>query len=97
MAFAFSPFEVKEKLQAIGKDALLKEIPTYNGAAQEFYYRTLLDIERDELEVYKTKLQEEANALASRAIYKSNWAMAISFIACIISAAATIYAATIGA
>ena len=92
---AFSPFEVREKLKEIGKEALLKEIPTYNHVAQEFYYKTIIEIDNEELERYKVTLQEDANRLASGANRKAGLAIALSFIACLISAAATIYAATL--
>jgi P2-related tail formation protein len=96
MGAAFSPFEVREKLEEMGKEALLKEIPSYNRPAQEFYYKTILEIENEKMEQYMVSLQEEANKLASSANRKSAWAIGVSIIAFIISAGATIFAATIG-
>lgn len=88
---AFSPFEVQEKLEKIGKEALLKEIPSYNHLAQEFYYKTILEIENSELEGYKVTLQKEANKIAASANCKAGIAIAISIISFMASAVATIY------
>lgn len=91
----FSPFDVEQKLEALGKAALLAEIPTYNSTAQKFYYKTIVEIESQNLEKYKISLQEEANALTEIANKKAGWALAISILACLISAVATIYSAKI--
>ncbi|MBV1790801.1 hypothetical protein KQ940_22290 [Marinobacterium sp. D7] len=95
MGATFSPYEVREKLNTMGKEALLKEIPKYNPLAQDFYYKTLQEIEIEELEKYKVSLQEEANKLARNANVKAVIAIVVSGFAVFVSAAATIYAATL--
>lgn len=95
MGSTFSPYEVREKLKEKGKETLLKEIPTYNHLAQDFYYKTLQEIENEELEKYKIELQENANKLAASANRKAGWAIGVSVLAIMVSAGATIYAATL--
>jgi hypothetical protein len=86
----FSLFEVREKLERLGEKRLLEEIPTYNRAAQRFYYEALIKIEHDKREDEKIELQREANKISCATKNRATWALAISIIACIISAAATI-------
>lgn len=95
MGAAFSPFKVKEKLESIGREALLKAMPSYSRPAQEFYYKTIQEIESEELEQHKVSLQEGANKLAAGANRKVGLAIAFSVVAFLVSAGATIYAATL--